>query len=118
MLLDTWRLMIDDGRSQDGDDYYKQTARKPVLRAGAATLAAAGIAEGEEAVVSTEAGAIALSTQTADLPDGVVWVPANSDGLNVRRVLHAGAGDVVRLDRGGTHSAAGDEASTSEGDRA
>ncbi|UPK75830.1 NADH-quinone oxidoreductase subunit G [Nocardioidaceae bacterium SCSIO 66511] len=100
VVLDTWRLMVDDGRGQDGDDYYKATARKPVLRASEATLAGAGVGDGAEAVLSTAEGAIALHAEIADLPDGVVWVPANSDGLNVRRVLGAGAGDAVRIERG------------------
>ncbi|UYM03684.1 NADH-quinone oxidoreductase subunit G [Solicola gregarius] len=99
VVLDTWRLMIDDGRGQDGDEYFKATARKPVLRLNDATLASAGLAEGDEAVLSTPDGAIALHTELADLPDGVVWAPANSDGLNVRRVLGVGAGDVVRIER-------------------
>ena len=100
VVLDTWRLMIDDGRGQDGDEYYKATARKPVIRLNATTMAEAGLVEGDEAVVATDVGAIALHTELADLPDGVVWAPSNSDGLNVRRVLGAGSGDVIRLEPG------------------
>ncbi|MGH3359570.1 MAG: NADH-quinone oxidoreductase subunit G, partial [Nocardioidaceae bacterium] len=114
VLLDMWRLMVDDGRGQDGDEYYKATARRPVLRAAADTLARAGLGAGDEAVVSTPEGAIALLTEVADLPDGVVWVPANSDGLNVRRVLKAGTGDTVRLDVSGGDTAAAPSADEDE----
>jgi NADH-quinone oxidoreductase subunit G len=31
----------------------------------------------------------------ADLPDGVVWLPANSPGSRVRATLGAGHGDLV-----------------------
>ena len=110
VVLDTWRLMIDDGRGQDGDEYYKATARKAVLRLNEATLAAAGLEAGDEAVLSTDAGAVALHTEVADLPDGVVWAPSNSDGLNVRRVLQAGAGQVVRLEASTDTDESGEDA--------
>jgi len=110
VILDTWRLMIDDGRGQDGDEYYKATARKAVLRLNEATHAAAGLQAGDEAVLSTDAGAIALHTELADLPDGVVWAPSNSDGLNVGRVLRARAGDAVRLEASTGTVESGEEA--------
>jgi len=31
------------------------------------------------------------------MPDGVVWLPANSDGSTPRATLGAGHGDVVRI---------------------
>ena len=40
-------------------------------------------------------GAITLPVVIADLPDGVVWLPANSAGSRVRVTLGAGHGDLV-----------------------
>jgi NADH-quinone oxidoreductase subunit G len=37
----------------------------------------------------------------ADLPDGVVWLPGNSDGSAVFKTLGAGHGAVVNLAGGG-----------------
>ena len=34
------------------------------------------------------------------MPDGVVWLPANSDGSTPRAALGAGHGDVVRISGG------------------
>ncbi|OUZ10629.1 NADH-quinone oxidoreductase subunit G [Aeromicrobium sp. PE09-221] len=97
VVLDTWKQLIDDGRLQDGADTYRLTARPARLKANAATLAAAGVEPGESARLSTERGAAEFIADVADLPDGVVWVPANSEGVNVRSVLAAGPGDPVTL---------------------
>jgi NADH-quinone oxidoreductase subunit G len=45
--------------------------------------------------VRTERGSITLPVVIADLPDGVVWLPANSPGSRVRATLGAGHGDLV-----------------------
>lgn len=97
VVLDTWKQLIDDGRLQDGADTYRLTARPARLKANAATLAAANVEPGGSARLSTERGAAEFIADVADLPDGVVWVPANSEGVNVRSVLAAGPGDLVTL---------------------
>jgi len=96
VVLDTWRLLIDDGRGQDGQELYRRTARTAVLRASANTLEAAGIEPGAAATLSTAQGSADFPTEVADLPDGVIWVPANS-GVRLRTALGAGSGDNVRL---------------------
>ncbi|HZK36516.1 MAG TPA: molybdopterin-dependent oxidoreductase, partial [Aeromicrobium sp.] len=101
VILDTWCLMIDDGRSADGQPEYKSTARQPVLRASDATLAAAGAKSGDNVTLSTTAGKLTLTSESADLPDGVVWAPSNSGGLSLRRHLGAGYGDTVKLKAAG-----------------
>ena len=97
VTLDSWSQLIDDGRLQDGAETYRLTARPARLKANAATLAAAGIEPGRAARLSTERGAAEFIADVADLPDGVVWVPANSEGVKVRSVLVAGPGDPVTL---------------------
>ncbi|TXL57979.1 NADH-quinone oxidoreductase subunit G [Aeromicrobium terrae] len=98
VVLETWRQMIDDGRGQDGQDKYRATARPAVLRANAATLQAAGIEPGGSATISNKTGSATFPAEVADLPDGVVWVPANS-GTNLRSI-NAGHGTVVQLSGG------------------
>lgn len=99
IVLDTWRLLIDDGRGQDGQPQFKATARPAVLRASSTTLKAFGIEPGELATISTEAGSASFPAEVADLPDGVVWVPSNS-GISLRDALGAGFGDRVTLSTG------------------
>jgi NADH-quinone oxidoreductase subunit G len=98
-VLDTWRLMVDDGRSQDGQSQYKATARPAVLRASEATLRSFGIDPGGPATISTAAGSATFFTEVADLPDDVVWAPTNS-GVSLRATLGAGYGDRVTLTAG------------------
>jgi NADH-quinone oxidoreductase subunit G len=99
VVLDTWRLMVDDARGQDGQTQYKATARPAVLRASQATLQAFGIDPGGPATISTPAGSATFFTEVADLPDGVVWAPTNS-GVSLRAALGAGFGDRVTLTAG------------------
>ncbi|MGJ9413256.1 NADH-quinone oxidoreductase subunit G [Aeromicrobium sp. CF4.19] len=100
-VLATWRQLIDDARGQDGQAKYRATARRPVLRASAATLAAAGVAPGQPATIATKVGSATFSAEVADLPDGVVWAPSNN-GVNLRAALRAGHGDTVTLTPGET----------------
>ncbi|HYJ70273.1 MAG TPA: NADH-quinone oxidoreductase subunit G [Nocardioidaceae bacterium] len=100
-ILSTWRQLLDDGRLQDGDPYLVATARDPVARLSPVTMRSLGVADGDEVVLRTDAGAVALPVESADLPDDVVWAPQNSAGLPLNRLLRAGQGDVVRLEKGG-----------------
>jgi len=97
VLLDTWRLLIDDGLGQDGQEEYKRTSRPAVVRANAATLEAAGARAGGNVTLSTASGRVTFVAEVADLPDGVVWAPGNSGGRSLRAALAAGYGDAVAL---------------------
>ncbi|SFW47778.1 NADH-quinone oxidoreductase subunit G [Amycolatopsis australiensis] len=96
-VLSTWRQLIDNGSLQDDEPHLKGTQRTPVARLSAKT--AEGL--GTTVRVSTERGAITLPVEIADLPDGVVWLPGNSDGSAVFKTLGAGHGAVVNLAGGG-----------------
>jgi NADH-quinone oxidoreductase subunit G len=96
-VLSSWRQLIDNGSLQDGEPHLKGTQRTPVARLSAKT--AEGL--GTTVKVSTERGAITLPVEIADLPDGVVWLPGNSDGSAVAKTLGAGHGAVVNLAGGG-----------------
>ncbi|HET7173069.1 MAG TPA: NADH-quinone oxidoreductase subunit G [Nocardioidaceae bacterium] len=98
-LLSTWRMLIDDSRAVDGEPYLAGTARPVVAVVSSATLDRLGLAEGDAVVVTTDAGAVTLSATAGDIDDDVVWLPANSAGVNLRRDLGVGAGDAVRLGR-------------------
>ncbi len=92
-LLATWRQLVDNGSLQDDEPHLKGTQRKPVARLSAKT--AEGL--GATVKVSTDRGVITLPVEVADLPEGVVWLPGNSDGSAVRKTLGAGHGSVVSL---------------------
>ncbi|HEY1918421.1 MAG TPA: NADH-quinone oxidoreductase subunit G [Streptosporangiaceae bacterium] len=96
-LLATWHQLLDAGRMQDGEPYLAGTARQPVALMSAATAAEAGTSDGGKVSVATGAGAITLPVRVTDLPDRVVWLPANAAGLGVRRELAAGHGSRVTI---------------------
>ncbi len=99
-LLATWRLLLDEGRLQDGEPYLAGTRRAPRVHLSAATAAQVGAAEGQPVTVSTDTGSVTLPLVVADLPDGVVWLPAFSPGSHVHRDLEARSGEVVRITAG------------------
>jgi NADH-quinone oxidoreductase subunit G len=94
--LATWRQLLDRGSLQAGEPHLAGTARKAVARVSAETAQKLG----DSVTVSTERGAITVPLEVADLPEGVVWLPANSDGSTVRPSLGVGHGAVVSI-RGG-----------------
>jgi NADH-quinone oxidoreductase subunit G len=96
-LLSTWHNLLDAGRLQDGEPNLAGTARAAVARMSAATAADAGTADGAKVSVATSRGVITVPVEIADMPDHVVWLPTNSAGSAVRRLLGAGHGSEVTL---------------------
>jgi NADH-quinone oxidoreductase subunit G len=96
--LSTWKQLLDRGTMQDGDANLAATARPPVARINPAAYAALfGMHEGAAAVTLTgDRGSVTLPVEVADLPDDVVWVPANSFGRGVLADL-ASPGSSVTL---------------------
>ena len=94
-VLATWRQLVDASTLSVDEPALAGTARAAVVRVNAATAERLGLTEGETATVRTERGAITLPVVLADLPDGVVWLPANAENSRVRASLGAGHGDLV-----------------------
>jgi NADH-quinone oxidoreductase subunit G len=100
-VLATWPHLLDSGLMQAGEPFLAGTAPTPVARISATTAKELGLSEGEVLRVSTGTGSIALPAAVTTMPDHVVWLPTNSPGSAVRATLRAGAGDLVRLSKGG-----------------
>lgn len=97
-VLASWRLLLDEGRGQDGESALAGTRRRPVVRLSAATAAEIGAADGGEVTVSTgHGGEITLPLVVTEMADRVAWLPANSPGSEVRRTLSVNPGELVRL---------------------
>ncbi|WP_435738704.1 NADH-quinone oxidoreductase subunit G [Cellulosimicrobium sp. PMB13] len=96
-VLASWRLLLDDGRGQDGERYLAGTAKRPVARMSATTAAAVDVFDGELVRVATDRGAITLPVVVTEMVDHVVWVPLRSAGSQVHATLGAVPGDVVTL---------------------
>ncbi|MCP2263714.1 NADH-quinone oxidoreductase subunit G [Promicromonospora thailandica] len=95
-VLATWRLQLDAGRGQDGEQFLAGTAKQPVARLSPATAEGFGVADGGRVAVSTSRGRVEVPVAvTAGMVDGVVWLPLNSVGSRVHATLGAAAGDLV-----------------------
>jgi NADH-quinone oxidoreductase subunit G len=83
--LSTWKQLLDLGSMQDGDPHLAATARPAVARINQAAYDALfGMHEGmATATLTGDRGSVTLPVEVADLPDDVVWVPANSFGRGV-----------------------------------
>jgi NADH-quinone oxidoreductase subunit G len=99
-VLATWRQLLDHGLLQEGDPFLGATARTAVARLSPSTARSLGVADGAEVTVSTDVGSLTLPLIVTAMPDGVVWLPANSDRSTPRASLGAGHGDVVRISGG------------------
>jgi NADH-quinone oxidoreductase subunit G len=84
-----------------GDAYLLGTARTPLVRIGKTLAASLGVADGDAVTVGTDRGAITLPAEVDEMADGVVWLPTNSPGSTVNRMLAAASGDVVTVSPGG-----------------
>jgi NADH-quinone oxidoreductase subunit G len=96
-VLATWNSLLDGGRMQDGEPNLAGTARAAVARMSAATATEAGTSADGKVTVATEHGAVTVPVEITDVPDRVVWLPANSTGRGLRRELGAGHGTLVTL---------------------
>ncbi|MEU6848520.1 NADH-quinone oxidoreductase subunit G [Actinacidiphila alni] len=96
-LLAGHRLLLDQGRLQDGDDALAGTRHAAVARLSAATAAEAGAADGDLLTVTGPAGTVALPLVVTAMPDRVVWLPLNSAGGGVASDTGARPGQVVSV---------------------
>jgi NADH-quinone oxidoreductase subunit G len=99
--LATWRMLLDGGRGQDGEEALAATAKPSVARISPALAETLGVAEGEPITISSSAGWYSLAAAiTEGMTDDTVWVPMNSPGtpLGELGVVH---GDDVALSLGG-----------------
>ncbi len=99
--LATWHELLDAGRLQDGDEHLAGTAKPVRAVLSPATAQALGVADGERIAVSTDRGTIVapVRTDVGHAIDGVVWLPANAHGSELRTTLGAAHGSIVRLNR-------------------
>lgn len=98
-VLAGWRLLLDNGRLQDGEPYLAGTSRTASVRLSATTAASIGAAEGDPIMVSTTEGSVRLPLEITEMVDGVVWLPLNSVDSNVHAQLGVTTGAVVHIER-------------------
>lgn len=91
------RLLLDQGRLQDGDDALAGTRHEASARLSAATAAETGVKNGDVLAVTGPAGSVELPLRITEMPDRVVWLPLNSTGSGVLADTGARPGTLVRI---------------------
>ena len=91
------RLLLDQGRLQDGDEALAGTRHTALARLSAATAAETGVKHGDVLAVTGPAGTVELPLQISEMPDRVVWLPMNSAGGGVLSDTGARPGQLVTL---------------------
>lgn len=97
-VLAGWRMLLDEGRLQDGEPHLAGTARPVVARLSATTAAEIGCLDGDPVRVSTDRGGLTAPVSVTEMPDRVVWLPLNSAGCRVHRTLGVTLGATVRIE--------------------
>ncbi|MFD7292655.1 NADH-quinone oxidoreductase subunit G [Streptomyces sp. NPDC059897] len=91
------RLLLDQGRLQEGDDALAGTRHAAHARVSAATASEAGVKDGDVLTVTGALGSVAFPLQVTEMPDRVVWLPLNSEGGGVASDTGAVPGDLVKI---------------------
>ena len=94
-VLASWRLLLDLGVMQEGEPHLAATARPTVAMINAALWQALG--SPSRVTVSGPSGSVTVDVDVADVIDGVVWLPMNSEGCVINRDLGVQPGDAVQI---------------------
>ncbi|OEV03319.1 NADH-quinone oxidoreductase subunit G [Streptomyces oceani] len=97
VVLAGHRMLLDQGRLQDGDEALAGTRHAALIRVSAPTAEAFGLVDGAEARVTGPAGFVQLPLCVTSMPDHVVWLPLNSTGGGANRDLGALPGQLVQV---------------------
>jgi NADH-quinone oxidoreductase subunit G len=100
-LLASHRALLDGSRVEDGEPHLAGTRRDEVARMSTAAAAALGVADGDPVTVTGTAGSLTLPLAIAEMPDGVVWIPARVSGHASASEIGAAVGDRVTVLAGG-----------------
>ncbi|MGA5562700.1 NADH-quinone oxidoreductase subunit G [Streptomyces platensis] len=91
------RLLLDQGRLQEGDPALAGTRHAAVARLSETTARETGVKDGDLLAVTGPAGVVRLPLKVTPMPDRVVWLPLNSTGGGVAADTGARPGDLVTI---------------------
>ena len=93
-LLSSWRLLLDAGSLQDGENNLAGTAHPSVAVISAKRAQSLGVQNGDSVKISTSHGAITLPCEIAEIEENSVWIPRNSADSKVIATLGVASGAV------------------------
>jgi NADH-quinone oxidoreductase subunit G len=92
-ILSSWRLLLDAGSLQDGENNLAGTAHPSVVVISANRANSLGVNAGDLITVSTSSGAITLPCEIAEIEESSVWIPRNS--INSKAIATLGVASGV-----------------------
>ena len=96
-ILSSWRLLLDAGSLQDGEANLAKTAHPSVAVISADRAGKLGVTNGDRVTISSNAGAITLPVEIADMDSKTVWIPRNSQSSRAIALLGAASGIEVSV---------------------
>ena len=97
--LVSWRLLLDLGTLQQGEENLAGTAKRARAHISVATAAKLGVRESDLVLISSERGSIELPISIREIADNLIWVPRNSEGSQVIPTLGFTRGPVKVVKR-------------------
>ena len=94
-LLSSWRLLLDAGSLQDGENNLAGTAHPSVAVISESRAKKLGVVAGDLVRVSTKQGAITLPCEISDIEDSSIWIPRNSEQSRTIATLGIAHGPVM-----------------------
>ncbi|MFM8192435.1 MAG: molybdopterin-dependent oxidoreductase, partial [Actinomycetota bacterium] len=93
-LLASWRLLLDAGSLQDGENNLAGTAHPSVAVISAKRAQSLGVANGDQVAIVTSHGSVTLPCEIGEIEESSVWIPRNSTGSHVIASLGVASGPV------------------------
>ncbi len=95
--LNSWRLLLDLGTLQGGEENLAGTARPAEVVISQTRASQIGVINGDAVIVSTERGSITLPVRIGAISDSNIWLPRNSVGSQCVANLGAASGLIVKV---------------------
>ena len=93
-LLSSWRLLLDAGSLQDGENNLAGTVHPSVAVISAKRAQSLGVTNGDQIAVVTSQGSITLPCEIGEIEENSVWIPRNSVGSHTIATLGVASGPV------------------------
>jgi NADH-quinone oxidoreductase subunit G len=93
-LLSSWRLLLDAGSLQDGENNLAGTIHPSVAVISEKRANSLGVKNGDFITISTSHGSITLPCEINAIEENSVWIPRNSLDSKVIATLGVASGPV------------------------
>jgi NADH-quinone oxidoreductase subunit G len=93
-LLSSWRLLLDAGSLQDGENNLAGTVHPSVAVISAKRAQSLGVTNGDQIAIVTSQGSITLPCEIGEIEESSVWIPRNSVGSHTIATLGVASGPV------------------------